>query len=388
MKIIHTADWHLGKIVAGQSMTTDQAFQLKQLIALIETEQADALIIAGDLYDRAIPPLDAVELLNNTLATINLSLKIPILAISGNHDSSDRLHFGSNWYQANGFYLTTQLEQIFTPITIGNTQFWLIPFFENLAAAAYFEDVTIRTQAAALDRIIAKIKPLQDPTKYQIAVAHLFVTGSEPSESERPLAMGGVDAVSTKVFDIFDYTALGHLHRPHALGKLTDGMQPKGTVSYAGSLLKYSFSEVTDQKSVRVLNIPETGLISVTEVPLQPLRDLRLIKSNMTALLEQSSDFAPVDDYLQITLTDTGEVFEPMRRLKEVYPRLLHLERPTQTAIYQQGQAFKDLKQADTLTLFSQFFESVEQQPLALTQTTVISDIIRDIRQEDQHETD
>ena len=339
MKIVHTADWHLGKIVSGQSLTEDQVYQLQQLVELLKDEAADVLMIAGDLYDRAIPPLEAVELLNETLATINLELKIPIVAISGNHDSSNRLNFGSSWYQKNGFYLTTQISQIFKPVTIGDVQFWLIPFFENLEAAAYFEDSTIRTQEAAMRRIIEQIEPLMDRSKRQIAMAHLFVTGAEPSESERPLAMGGVDAVSAKLFKAFDYTALGHLHRPHALGKITTDTLPQGTVSYSGSLLKYSFSEVKDQKSVRIITVPQKGELQMREVPLHPQRDMRLVKAEMAALLAEPTAFGPVDDYLQITLTDVGDVYEPMRRLKEVFPHLLHLERAAQTAIHQQGKS-------------------------------------------------
>ena len=380
MKIVHTADWHLGKIVSGQSLTEDQAYQLQQLVELLKDEAADVLMIAGDLYDRAIPPLEAVELLNETLATINLELKIPIVAISGNHDSSNRLNFGSSWYQKNGFYLTTQISQIFKPVTIGDVQFWLIPFFENLEAAAYFEDSTIRTQEAAMRRIIEQIEPLMDRSKRQIAMAHLFVTGAEPSESERPLAMGGVDAVSAKLFKAFDYTALGHLHRPHALGKITTDTLPQGTVSYSGSLLKYSFSEVKDQKSVRIITVPQKGELQMREVPLHPQRDMRLVKAEMAALLAEPTAFGPVDDYLQITLTDVGDVYEPMRRLKEVFPHLLHLERAAQTAIYQQGQQFKDLKQADILTLFSQFFETVEQQPLTDVDREFMQNVIDESR--------
>ncbi|ANZ97701.1 MULTISPECIES: exonuclease SbcCD subunit D [Brochothrix] len=380
MKIVHTADWHLGKIVSGQSLTEDQAYQLQQLVELLKDEAADVLMIAGDLYDRAIPPLEAVELLNETLATINLELKIPIVAISGNHDSSNRLNFGSSWYQKNGFYLTTQISQIFKPVTIGDVQFWLIPFFENLEAAAYFEDSTIRTQEAAMRRIIEQIEPLMDRSKRQIAMAHLFVTGAEPSESERPLAMGGVDAVSAKLFKAFDYTALGHLHRPHALGKITTDTLPQGTVSYSGSLLKYSFSEVKDQKSVRIITVPQKGELQMREVPLHPQRDMRLVKAEMAALLAEPTAFGPVDDYLQITLTDVGDVYEPMRRLKEVFPHLLHLERAAQTAIHQQGQQFKDLKQADILTLFSQFFETVEQQPLTDVDREFMQNVIDESR--------
>ncbi|SPN76142.1 exonuclease SbcCD subunit D [Brochothrix thermosphacta] len=380
MKIVHTADWHLGKIVSGQSLTEDQAYQLQQLVELLKDEAADVLMIAGDLYDRAIPPLEAVELLNETLATINLELKIPIVAISGNHDSSNRLNFGSSWYQKNDFYLTTQISQIFKPVTIGDVQFWLIPFFENLEAAAYFEDSTIRTQEAAMRRIIEQIEPLMDRSKRQIAMAHLFVTGAEPSESERPLAMGGVDAVSAKLFKAFDYTALGHLHRPHALGKITTDTLPQGTVSYSGSLLKYSFSEVKDQKSVRIITIPQKGELQMREVPLHPQRDMRLVKAEMAALLAEPTAFGPVDDYLQITLTDVGDVYEPMRRLKEVFPHLLHLERAAQTAIHQQGQQFKDLKQADILTLFSQFFETVEQQPLTDVDREFMQNVIDESR--------
>lgn len=380
MKIVHTADWHLGKIVSGQSLTEDQAYQLQQLVELLKDEAADVLMIAGDLYDRAIPPLEAVELLNETLATINLELKIPIVAISGNHDSSNRLNFGSSWYQKNGFYLTTQISQIFKPVTIGDVQFWLIPFFENLEAAAYFEDSTIRTQEAAMRRIIEQIEPLMDRSKRQIAMAHLFVTGAEPSESERPLAMGGVDAVSAKLFKAFDYTALGHLHRPHALGKITTDTLPQGTVSYSGSLLKYSFSEVKDQKSVRIITVPQKGELQMREVPLHPQRDMRLVKAEMAALLAEPTAFGPVDDYLQITLTDVGDVYEPMRRLKEVFPHLLHLERAAQTAIHQQGQQFKDLKQADILTLFSQFFETVEQQPITDVDREFMQNVIDESR--------
>lgn len=257
MKFLHTADWHLGKIVNGVSMLAEQRYILEQIARIAEEEQVDGVVIAGDLYDRSVPPADAVTLLNDALMELNVTLGKPVFAISGNHDSAERVNFGSAWYEKSGLHIQGKLEAEMRSIEWDGAQVWLVPYHEPALVRACFDDKSVHSFEDAMQAITAKIRTVWDVSKAQILVGHAFVAGGIPSDSERQLAIGNVDRVSTNCFDGFDYVALGHLHHPHAIHH--------PSIFYAGSPLKYSFSESKDKKSVRIVTMDGKDLTEVRE---------------------------------------------------------------------------------------------------------------------------
>lgn len=240
MKFLHTADLHLGKIVSGVSMLDDQRYILKEITRIIEAEQVDAIIIAGDLYDRSVPPTSAVTLLNDTLYQWNVELGLPIFAIGGNHDSAERLNFGAAWYKHTHLFMAGKLSLPSSPVAFLDAEIWLVPFHEPALVRELSGDESIRSYEDAMQYLTSQIRSIHHPDKAQILVGHAFVAGGLPSDSERQLSVGNVDRVSTDAFHGFNYVALGHLHHPHAIHH--------PTIHYSGSPLKYSFSESSDQK--------------------------------------------------------------------------------------------------------------------------------------------
>lgn len=320
MKFIHTADWHLGKLVHGLYMTEDQRFMLKQFMDLVEKEKPDAVIIAGDLYDRSIPPTDAVNLLDEVLYFINVELNTPILAISGNHDSAERLSFGSSWYQKNRFYLNGKIENSFTPISFSGVNFYLVPYCEPVVVRKLLADDTILNHHDAMKAIISKIESNLNINEPNVFIGHSFVLGGKTTDSERILSVGGSGCVGAELFAPFSYTALGHLHSPDAIHH--------PTVKYSGSLMKYSFSEAKQKKSVSIIEIDEKGNFTQSYQTLMPKRDMREMEGYLEELLDVSYyQQQKVDDYLKITLLDEGAILDPIQKLRQVYPNVLHLER-------------------------------------------------------------
>ena len=312
MRFLHTADWHIGKKLHGYDLLADQKHSIEQIIQLAKKEAVDAIVIAGDLYDRSVPSVEAVELLNQKLIEINLQEKFPLLAISGNHDSPTRLATGALWYQATDFYLRTQLADAFAPVVIGDTQFFLLPYFEPIDARLYFDE-TLPTIAAAMERVIAEIVALFDPTKKHVLVTHFFIAGGLRTDSETAIEVGGLNSVPYDLLAPFDYVALGHLHSKNAL--------QKERVRYSGSPLKFSLSEVNDQKGVWIVDTEE---LEPVFHPLAPLRDLRQLKASFAQLLEP--DFYQTLDrkaFWQILLTDRAVIPNMMNQLREVYPYIL-----------------------------------------------------------------
>lgn len=264
MKIFHTADWHLGKIVQGVSMTKDQQFVLEQFIEEIRKEKPDVIIIAGDLYDRSVPPTDAIQLLNKTLKEILVDEKTPILAIAGNHDSATRLNFGSEFMKASGLHIVGHLEQNIDPVIMhdeyGEVHFYLVPFAEPSIVRALFDDQSITSHEAAMAKIIEQIQQSMDDTKRNIIIGHAFITKDgtpEPntSDSERKLTIGGTECISSALFEPFCYTALGHLHQAHFVAN--------EKIQYSGSPLKYSESEVTHNKGFLIVDLKEDGTVQI-----------------------------------------------------------------------------------------------------------------------------
>lgn len=359
MKIIHTADWHLGKVVQGVSMLEDQKYVIEQFLLHIKEIQPNVIIIAGDLYDRSIPPVEAVQLLDQTFSTIIKEMNIPIVAIAGNHDSTSRVDFGSMIFKESNLHLIGKLKKDMPPIILndefGKVAFHLIPFADPQEVRYVFEDDSVKTNEQAMGKIIEHI-PFNE--ERNICIAHAFVTKNgeqieNTDESERPLSIGGSECINANLFDKFDYTALGHLHQAHFV--------QSEKIRYSGSPLKYSISEATHQKGFLVVEIDGNGEIEVEKVSLSPKRDMRRIEGFMQDILKME----PSDDYVYVTLFDETVIIAPMEKIRSVFPNAMHVERTMNHTIIDAAETVVESKQKmDTTTLFNAFYgEILNEEP-------------------------
>lgn len=378
MKFIHTADWHLGKLVHGVYMTKEQRIVLDQFVRVVEEEQPDAVIIAGDLYDRSVPPTEAIELLEETLFKINIQLETPIIAISGNHDSAERLAFGSSWYKHSQLYINGKIQESFKPIRINGANFYLVPYTEPGTIREYFDDHSIHTHDDALRRVVAEIELSLDVNEPNILVGHAFVLGGKTSDSERTLSVGGSGCVSADCLSPFSYTALGHLHSPDAI--------KHPTVRYSGSLLKYSFSEVNQKKSISIIEMESDGTYELRERILQPELDMREITGYMDELLDPSFFHKQkVDDYLKVTLLDEGALIDPINRLRQIYPNILHLEKRIEQVDLRkkQGLNTNHYERKTELDLFQDFYREMTTSEFTDAKSRIITQMIDRVKKED-----
>ncbi len=319
MRFLHTADWHIGKKLHGFDLLEDQKAAFDQILQIAKTEKVDAIVIAGDLYDRSVPAVEAIELFNQMVIEMNLQEKLPILAISGNHDSSTRLETGGPWFVQSDFYLHTRLEQAFQPIEMGDTQFFLLPYFEPISARLYFENEEIRTIEQAMKEVVKKMTMHFDPEKAHVLVSHFFVAGSEKTDSETKLMVGGLDTVPLATLDVFDYVALGHLHGKNAL--------QSETARYSGSPLKFSLSELNQTKGVWLVDI-DVQKLALEFKKIQPIRDIIQIEGSFKELISpEFYETIQKDDYLHVQLTDRSVIPNMMNQLRQVYPRIIGVER-------------------------------------------------------------
>ena len=320
MRFIHLSDLHLGKRVYEWPMLEDQEHILGEVLALADRERPQALLIAGDVYDKPVPPAEAVALFDRFLSAL-ADRGLPTLIISGNHDSPERLAFGGRLMAAGGVYLAPVYSGRVAPVVLrdewGAVSFWPLPFFKPSQVRRWFPDREIVTAGDAMEAAISAME--LDPTGRNVLIAHQFVTGAIRSESEEA-PVGGLDSVDVSVFQAFDYVALGHLHRP----------QDRGSphVRYCGSPLKYSFSEEGDVKSATVVDLGEKGDLTVRAEPLRPLREVRTLRGTYDRLvLRETYAGRPWrEDYLRVVLEDEEDVPDAAAKLRTVYPRLLRLE--------------------------------------------------------------
>lgn len=359
MKILHTADWHIGKKLHGYDLLSDQAYILDQIKKIAQEEAVDAIVIAGDLYDRSVPSEDSVRLLNQTIAEWNLTEQFPLLAISGNHDSATRLATGAPWFNQANFHLHTRLQEGLLPIEIGNTQFYLLPYFEPVDARIYFEDSSIRTIQEAMPKVMQDIVKSFDPSKKQILVSHFFVAGSSKTDSETKIEVGGLDGINGQLLSDFDYVALGHLHGKDAL-KMPNAR-------YSGSPLKYSLSEKDQTKGVWILDT-ETLAFSFRE--LSPLHEIKELQADFATLLDPAF-YSTInrEDYLSILLEDRAVIPNLMNQLRQVYPRIIQVERANGFENENQTRLkVKNIKEKSPIELTKDFFTEVSQNDLTTQQ--------------------
>ncbi|WP_295886485.1 exonuclease SbcCD subunit D [uncultured Thiohalocapsa sp.] len=376
-RLLHTADWHLGRIFFNVSLLEDQAQALEQLVHMARETRADALVIAGDVYDRAVPPADAVRLLDETLARLALDLKLAVIAIAGNHDSAERLGFGAALMERGRCWVRGPLGAGLAPIEVagrtGSARFHPLPYAEPAEVREHLREPDLPSHDAALGALVRRLGTLPDDVP-NIAVGHCFVTGGAVSESERPLSVGGAEQVAAAHFAPFDYTALGHLHRPQQVGE---------RVAYSGSLLKYSFSEAGHAKSVSLVELADDG-VRVERLPLTPRRDLRIVEGQLADLLRGPAPGESADDYLLVRLADTGALLDPMGRLREVYPNALHLERPSlEQSGDGRGPSREQLARGDE-ALFADFFREVTGDALSPEHQAVLQEVLAGLRRQER----
>lgn len=352
---------------------------LQQFVALARKHEVDAVVIAGDVYDRAVPPADAVSLLNEILEQLVINARIPVVMIAGNHDSAERLGFGSRLLAAEGFHVFGPLSSAVDPVVIsdahGPVYFCPVPYAEPAQVRLHLKDEELHSHQAALLALTECMRSKLPTDARSVAIGHCWVTGGEASESERPITVGGVGDVSSKCFDGFNYTALGHLHQPQSVG-------PR--VHYSGSLLKYSFSEVNHKKSVSLVEIDEVGSVKVERVPLQPRRDVRVIEGKMAELLTGPVKSESADDYLLVRLTDRKAILDAVGKLRDVYPNVLHLERPGLMIGAVAGGPAKDHRNRSEFDLFKDFYAEITSEPLIDGSEQVFKKAVDAIRRTDR----
>ena len=333
MRLIHTSDWHLGRIFFKTHLVEDQAYVLEQFIGIVEQERPDVVVIAGDVYDRSAPCVEAVELLDDVLSRIVLRLGLPVVIIAGNHDSPERIGFCSGLMEAGGLHIAGMPDAA-RPIEFRDAYgpVWVVPLpyaepavvRDRLSAAGAAAAASATDHDAALAAQVSAVawacpEAFADGER-RIAVAHALVYGGDTCESERLLTLGGSGAVDSARFDGFCYTALGHLHRPQPI---------TGTACrYSGSLLKYSFSEADQPKSVSLVEIDGQGTARVATIPLTPRRDVRCLSGSLAELIARAQHDPGRDDYLSVQLSDADAVWDGLGRLREHYPNVMQLELP------------------------------------------------------------
>lgn len=368
MRFLHTSDWHLGRLFHNVHLTEDQAHVLEQLVELIRGAKLDAVIIAGDVYDRAVPPSAAVELLDDVLSQLVLDIQVPTFVIAGNHDSPERLGFGSRLLRERGLHISGTLGQGLACSQVrdahGPVHIVPLPFAVPEVVREWSGDPDVKGAEQALAALIASGRGQVPTEERSIAIAHAFVAGGTESESERSLSVGGSGQVSASQFDGFDYVALGHLHRPQKVGAKH--------IRYSGSLLKYSFSEIDQPKSVSIVDMDAQGGVSIEEVALTPRRDVRAVEGTLEEVLARAPADLNKDDYLLAVLTDRMPLLNPMAKLRKFYPNVLHIERPHFGASTGEGLSAKDHRKMAPLDLFNLFWKQAREGELGDDRRRVI----------------
>lgn len=377
---MHLADLHLGKRVNGFSMMEDQEYILNRILEIMEEEQPDGLLIAGDVYDKTIPPAEAVRRMDDFLTAV-AAKHIPVFLISGNHDSAERVAFGHQLMQGSGIWISPVYDGTIRHHTLedrwGEVNIYLIPFLRPSVVRSFFPDVEIEDYTDALRTIIEDLQV--DTSRRNVVLAHQFVTAAgalpETCDSEQ-LSVGGLDRVDGSVFSPFDYTALGHLHGPQRVGS--------ETIRYAGSPLKYSFSELHQKKSVTVAELRAKGETEIRQIPLQPRREMTELRGTFEEILEEARKKGePQTDYYHMILTDETDVVDALSRLREYYPNIMLLDYDNRRTRSQ-----KEVEQLDRVEertpgeLFAALYEQQNGQEMDSDRKEYLDGLIREIWEE------
>ena len=380
MRFLHLADLHIGKRVNGFSMIEDQKFVFEQVYNVIENEKIDGIIMAGDIYDKPVPSAEAVKLFDEMLTRL-VSINLPIFVISGNHDSAERIGFGSDILSAAKVYMSRvyngNLQKIELEDDYGKINVYLLPFIKPATVKNIYKEAEIKDYDDALEYVLSQEKI--DETKRNVIVSHQFVTGAMRSESEE-VSVGGLDNVSVENYEAFDYVALGHIHRAQQMGR--------ESARYAGTLLKYSFSEEKHNKSMTIVDLKEKGNIEIKEIPVKPLHDLKTIKGKFSKITsEEFYKELKKEDYYRAVLTDEDDILNAIGKLKSIYPNLMSMEYDnTRTRSYSVVDNVETGETKSTLDYCEEFFEKQNGRKMSEKQRNYLLEILGEAREE-SHET-
>lgn len=372
MKLIHISDLHLGKRVNDVSMIVDQKYILEEVLKIVDQEQPDGVLIAGDVYDKAVPSAEAVEVMDEFLFCLS-QRGCKVFIISGNHDSPERLAFGGRLLDRAGIHISPVYSGEVLPIILsdkyGTVNFYLLPFIKPAHVRRFFPEADIHSYTDALRTVIDRMNI--NRAERNILLTHQFVTGASRCESEE-ISVGGSDNVDASVFEGFDYVALGHIHGPQNI---------RDHIRYCGTPLKYSFSEVSHTKSLTIVELAGKGTVRVDTRPLLPLRDMRQLRGTYEEISKKSNyEHTATDDYLHIILTDEDDVPEAVGRLRAIYPNLMKVTYDnTRTRTNAQIDTAEDVQNKDPLELFEELYQLQNNQPMNDLQLRYARELIEKI---------
>ncbi len=378
MKLIHLSDLHIGKRVNEYSMLEDQEYILTKIINIIDDEKPDGVIIAGDVYDKSVPSAEAVALFDDFLVRLS-KREVSVFVISGNHDSPERIAFGGRLMEKSGIYVSPVYNGSVSPVTLtdeyGSVNIWMLPFVKPVHVRKFNEDAEINTYTDAMNKVISGLSVNTD--ERNVMITHQFVTGAERSESEE-ISVGGSDNVSASAFDSFDYTALGHLHRPQNCGE---------RIRYSGTPLKYSFSETKDNKSVTVVELYEKGSVEIRTVDLKPMRDMVELKGSYDEIMLRDFyiDTTYQEDYMHITITDEEDIPDAVGKLRTVYHNLMKLDYDNKrTRSVSSVEGATDVEKKSPYDHFCEFYETQNNQSMSDKQSEFMLNLIESIWEGDR----
>lgn len=377
MKLIHLSDLHLGKRVNEFSMIEDQAYILKKILGIVRDEEPDGVLIAGDVYDKSIPSVEAVGLFDDFLRHLARQ-RVQVFIISGNHDSPERLAFGAELIQPSGIHIAPAYSGRVEPVSLkddyGAVHIYMLPFIKPIHVRSAFPEEKVESYTDAVRGAISHMD-IQESER-NILVTHQFVTGAQRSDSE-DISVGGSDNVDVSVFDSFDYVALGHIHGPQSVGR--------ESARYCGTPLKYSFSEANHHKSVTILELKEKGNLEIRTVELSPLRDMRELRGTYEELTNRKNyEGTRTDDYIRITLTDEEDVVDAMGKLRVIYPNLMKLDYDNRRTRENRELTGGEAEESRTpLELIMDFYEQQNNQPMSGKQAALVSELMEKIWEEE-----
>ncbi len=380
MKLLHLADLHLGKRVYEFSMLEDQKYILQQILDMLEIEQIDGILFAGDIYDKTVPSAEAVQLFDDFLSKI-VEKQVSVFLISGNHDSAERLSFGSKIFSKSKVHFASgyhgKVERITVEDEYGPVHIYLLPFVKPIHVKRAFpeQEEEIHSYQDAMKVVIEHIN--WDKTDRNVLVAHQFVTGASRCESEE-ISVGGIDNVDAALFENFDYVALGHIHGPQWIGK--------ETIRYAGTPLKYSFSEWNHQKAAVLIELGEKGSVKLQQLPLKPLRDMRKLKGTYAELTARSLyENTNTEDYIHITLTDEEDIFDALGKLRVIYPNLMKLEYDNcRTRKNQEITSIESIEEKSPLDLTKELFLLQNNKPMSDKQEKLLAEFVKQVWEDEE----
>ena len=411
MRFLHTADWHLGRIFYGQYLTDDQAYVLEhQFFTILKEEKIDGILLAGDVFDRAVPPIEAIELWDSIITRLAMDYKMPLFVISGNHDGAERLEVGRSMLGQSGIHIWGSPHHALRPFEFessdGKVAICPMPFSEPRRISdalgfsknesklvdtdmtegslfTYVDTNELETDALNLHNYDQMYQAWSDYLRNQvpkgmrsIAISHAFVMGGEVGGSERTLSVGGSEQVSPHVFKDFHYTALGHLHGPQRMGA--------DYIRYSGSPLKYSFDEHMQKKSFTIIDMDTKGQVDISTIPVEPKRDVVILEGYFEDLLNNKELQAKhKDDYVQARLLDTMPIMDGMAKLRQVYRCCMTIDLVGRVAAPMADMGDSVFKELNERQLFNQFAETVWKEPLTEVEQSYIDSVWDRIIKED-----